>query len=379
MCTRRPGLLWRDARPRGFTHAIAVALAAYAGWCSERPLDPLACAKLPNCCRAGEAPHPGPRGPQPRDTLLDLEARPLYSDTSSFLGQRAWASFLAWCCLSLSFDPLPTFHSCPPLLAMALRGFGNFLYRTGGSLQTYRYAIVAGQRLNWCMRGQLGPAWELVSRWERLQPIRHRTPIPEVILKSLVVLAWFKGFKRWAACTLLDYFGLARIGEVLRATRLHLLLPEDHCSALQVVFLKLEGPKSAARGGPKVQHLRIDEPLAVALVAKALGILDSDDKLYPFGPSAFRARWDFLLSHFGLNNQKELTPGGLRGGGAVWAYHRGLNVGDIQWRMRLRHQHTLSYYLQEVAAINSLLAAGSDARHTLQCSAQLFPFLAASG
>ena len=57
----------------------------------------------------------------------------------------------------------------------------------------------------------------------------------------------------------------------------------------------------------------------------------------------------------------------------------GLNVGDIQWRMRLRHQHTLSYYLQEVAAINSLLAAGSDARHTLQCSAQLFPFLAASG
>eukprot|EP00439_Symbiodinium_sp_Y106_P074686 s1878_g14.t1 len=113
---------------------------------------------------ACSAPHPGPQGPQPRDPLLDLEARPLYSDTSSFLGQRAWASFLAWCSLSLSFDPLPTFHSCPPLLAMALRAFGNFLYRTGGSLQTYRYAIVAGQRLNWCMRGQLGPAWELVSR-----------------------------------------------------------------------------------------------------------------------------------------------------------------------------------------------------------------------
>ena len=102
----------------------------------------------------------------------------------------------------------------------------------GGSLQSYRYAIVAGQRLNWCMRGQLGPAWELVSRWERLQPVRHRTPVPEVILKSLVVLAWLKGFRRWAACTLLAYFGLARIGEVLRATRLHLLLPEDHCSVL---------------------------------------------------------------------------------------------------------------------------------------------------
>ena len=140
-------------------------LAAYAGWCSD-----------PNCCRAGEAKHPGPRRSQARDPLLSLEARPLYSDTSSLLG--------------------------------------------------------AGQRLNWCMRGQLGPAWELVSRWERLQPVRHRTPVPEVILKSLVVLAWLKGFRRWAACTLLAYFGLARIGEVLRATRLHLLLPEDHCSVL---------------------------------------------------------------------------------------------------------------------------------------------------
>ena len=147
---------------------------------------------------------------------------------------------------------------------------------------------------------------------------------------------------------------------------------------LQVVFLKLEGPKSAARGGPKVQHLKIDDDLAVALLAKALTSLDPDDRLYPFGPSAYRARWDFLLSHFGLRNQKELTPGGLRGGGAVWAYHRGLSVGDIQWRMRLRHRHTLSYYLQEVAAINSVLAAGCDARHTLQCTAQLFPFLAAS-
>ena len=375
---QKPWTSVADAHPRGFSRAVAVALACHAGWCDERPLDPLACAKLQNCCRAGEAANPGPRAPRARDLTVDLETRPLYSEASSFLGLRAWTSFLAWCAQTLSFDPLPMFHSCPPMLAMALRSFGNYLYRTGGSLQTYRYAIVAGQRINWCMRGQLGPAWELVSRWEKLQPIRHRTPIPEVVLKSLVVLAWCKGFRRWAGCTLVAYFGLARIGEILRATRAHLLLPADHCSVLEVAFVRLEGPKSAARGGPKVQHLKVDEALAVQLLGKAFSSLDSDDKLYPFGPAAYRARWNFLLGHFGLRNQQELTPGGLRGGGAVWAYHRGHAVSDIQWRMRLRHQHTLSYYLQEVAAINSVLAAGVEARHVLQCSAQLFPFLAAS-
>ena len=375
---QKPWTTVADARPRGFDRAIAVAWASHAGWTAERPLDPLACAKLPNCCRAGEASNPGPRAPRPRDVGVDLEAQPLYSQTSSFLGLRAWTSFLAWCSQTLSFDPLPMFHSCPPLLAMALRSFGNYLYQSGGSLQTYRYAIVAGQRLNWCMRGQLGPAWELVSRWEKLQPVRHRTPVPEVVVKSLVVLAWCKGYRRWAACTLVGYFGLARIGEVLRATRAHLLLPADHCSLLQVAFLRLESPKSSGRGGPKVQHLKVDEALVVELLAKAFSSLDVSEKLYPFGPAAYRSRWNFLLEHFGLKNQQELTPGGLRGGGAVWAYHRGCAVADIQWRMRLRHQHTLSYYLQEVAAINSVLAAGADARHTLQCTAQLFPFLLAS-
>ena len=160
------------------------------------------------------------------------------------------------------------------------------------------------------MRGQLGPAWELVSRWEKLQPVRHRTPVPEVVVKSLVVLAWCKGYRRWAACTLVGYFGLARIGEVLRATRAHLLLPADHCSLLQVAFLRLESPKSSGRGGPKVQHLKVDEALVVELLAKAFSSLDVSEKLYPFGPAAYRSRWNFLLEHFGLKNQQELTPGG---------------------------------------------------------------------
>ena len=284
---------------------------------------------------------PGPRVPRPRDPRVDLENRPLYSSTSHHLRLRAWTSFLAWCARSLSFDPVESFVSCPALLAMVLRSFGRYLYQRGGSLQTYRYAILAAQRLTWSIRGHLGPAWELATRWERLQPVQHRTPIPEAVVQALVVLAWAKGYRRWAGVTLLAFYGLARIGEVLKCERSHLLLPSDHLSELQVVFLKLEKAKSSSRGGALVQHLRVDDDLAVQLIAAVYSPFQIGDRLYPFGPA-------------------------------------GGSVADIQWRMRLQHQQTLGYYLQEVAALNSILDAGEDARHLLFSAAKIFPFLCAS-
>ena len=357
---------------------MALALSAYAGWTAARPLDPAACAKLPNCCRVGEAANPGPRRPANRARDGDLESQPLYSRTSEFLGLRAWAGFLEWCSSSLSFDPTPVFTCCPALLAMALRTYGNWLFMTGGSIQTFRYAILAGQRLSWSARGQLGAAWELVSRCERQQPMRHRTPVPEVIMKAMVVIGWLKGFRRWAAVTVAAFYGIARIGEVLKASRLDLLLPRDHYSDVQAIFLRLEGPKSSTRGGAKVQHLRIDEPSAVAFLDKVFGNFAAAEKLYPMSPSAYRTRWNHVLEVLGLPCKLDLTPGGLRGGGAVWAYHSGLSISDIQWRMRLKHQHTLAFYLQEVAALNSILEAGPDARHAVFSAATFFSFLVSS-
>ncbi|CAE7935443.1 unnamed protein product, partial [Symbiodinium necroappetens] len=224
-------------RPRGYETTVAMALAAYAGWTSERPLDRAACAKIPNCCRIGEASHPGPRPSAAINRSLDLESQPLYSRVSESLGLRAWASFLAWCSRSLSFDPEPVFVSCPALMAMALRSYGNWLFQSGGSLQTLRYAILAGQRLSWNVRGQLGPAWELVSRWERQQPVKHRTPA-------------FAG-------------GLA---------------------PLSLLFM---GWRESGRGGAKIQHLRVDEPIAVKILSEVFCQLEGDEKLYPFSPAAY--------------------------------------------------------------------------------------------
>ena len=64
-----------------------------------------------------------------------------------------------------------------------------------GSLKVQVHWFLAAQRLASSMKGNLGPAWEFVLRWERLEPPQHRTPAPEALLQALVVLAWFCGLR----------------------------------------------------------------------------------------------------------------------------------------------------------------------------------------
>jgi len=63
---------------------------------------------------------------------------------------------------------------------------------------------------------------------------------------------------------------LGRIGEVLGAVRKDLLLPEEDLWQQGVgAYLRLGSSKTATRGRGRVQHLRIDNPPALKLIAAA--------------------------------------------------------------------------------------------------------------
>ncbi|CAE7384983.1 unnamed protein product [Symbiodinium sp. KB8] len=364
--------------PAGFADAVALAACASARWTSARALDPSACAKLGCSCRVGEAKNPGPRRRSARP-CGDLESRPLQSQSSLFLGDSAWNSFVYWVSCRLSVDPVSVFVACPILAAMALRAYGNHLFSSGGSKHTFRYTLVGAQRALLVLMGSLGPAWELLTRWEAVEPTIHRTPVPEPLLMAMVSVGWLRGFRRWCGCALLAFYGTARIGEVLACQRKHLVLPEDlfkHCSS---IFLRLDSSKTSMRGRPRVQHVRVDDPQALALIRLAFSGLEPGEKLFPLSHAAFRTRWDRCLAALGLGQGVNLTPGGLRGGGAVACYHKGTPIADIQWRLRLKNMATLEHYLQEVSALTALSEASNDAKSNIQHAVQVFPFLVASG
>ena len=394
--TLAPALGWTvrgSSAPKGLVLDLALSVARKLSWvdsprhASRSAIRPCPLQALPLAsaiarsanARLGEAANPGPRKPQQRNRALDLESQPLLGKQTLSLGNKGWSEFLSWSVSRLSFDPLDLFSRSAPLLAMALRAYGNWLYCSGGSLYSLRHTLLAAQRMYVELRPYSRLVWELISRWERAEPPQHRTPVPEPVLKAIVSYAWMSGFRSFAGVTLLAYYGLGRIGEVIQCRRSDLLLPSDDLwDQGSAAFLRLGSSKTATRGRPRVQHLKIVDETAVLLLTQVFSALPRSQPLFSQSPAAYRYRWNKVLKALNLEVELRLTPGGLRGGGAVEAYRRGLPVSEIQWRMRLKHLHTLEFYLQELGAVSALASLNSVAASRVRAAAMCFDSLAFS-
>ena len=361
--------------PKRFAFVLAHGLARQCGWCdTRRALDIVGCARCSG--RIGEALHPGPRRARaPREG--DLEARPVQSFLTLAYEAKLWERFLSWCNTSLS-DSLLVFSLCPILAAMALRSFGNHCFSAGETLSGYRHTIIAVQRRVLGCKPYLHLAWEMVSRWEAVEPPVHRCPVPEPVIKAMTFLAASWGLHRWAAVALLAFYGLARIGEVLRSRRKDLLFPSDLLdSASDGIFLRFGASKTSTRGRPRVQHTKVTDWQAMQWISRALETVAQEELLWPGSPSAFRYRWDLLLRCLDIPHGLSLTPGGLRGGGAVHRYRAGASPGDLQWLMRLKNFGTLEHYLQELAAVTALTEVSPSGRSRIRTAASLYEVSAA--
>ena len=212
---------------------------------------------------------------------------------------KLWDEFQVWCAACLS-DSLSVFSLCPVLAAMALRAYGNHC-AAGKTLSGCRHTIIAAQRRLLGCKPFLHLAWELVTRWETLEPPVHRCPVPEPIVKAVAFLAHSWQLSRWAAVVLLAFYGLARVGEVLRCRRCDLLFPSDlldECS--DCLFLRFNESKTSTRGRPKIQHTKVTDPSARAWIQRALENVPKGELSWPGSPSAFRYRWDLVLRCLGV-------------------------------------------------------------------------------
>ena len=86
-------------------------------------------------------------------------------------------------------------------------------------------------------RPKFSPAWDLLARWEMVQPVTHRPPLPKVLLDAMISLALTWGWIRWASLTFLAFHGAMRVGEPLKAKRSDLLLPIEPSLGKRPVFV----------------------------------------------------------------------------------------------------------------------------------------------
>ncbi len=170
------------------------------------------------------------------------------------------------------------------------------------------------------------------------------------------------------------FYGACRIGEVLRAERADLLTPVDLLDPEEKIYLCIRAPKSRRRGA-NVQYTTFSNNKFASLLIQTWQHLGPRDQLFPHSPGTFRRRWDSILSHLDIQQLHRLTPGTLRGGGAVWAHKQGYGIQNLMWHMRLQHQRTLSYYLQEVMAVSILPMLSENCRENIKLLQGLLPLL----
>ena len=170
--------------------------------------------------------------------------------------------------------------------------------------------------------------WDLASRWEKAEPTQHCTPVPALV-EALVSLAWMHGWKGWCGITLVSFYGVARVGEVLRCTRAELVLPEDLMHESAAAFVLLKSSKTMCRGAATLHHLKISLPYVVELLGLIYLGAARSEPLFPGNAENYRRRWDFLLRSLQVTNEFKIIPGGLRGGGAVSFYRRGGSITDL--------------------------------------------------
>eukprot|EP00438_Fugacium_kawagutii_P032685 Skav221346 [mRNA] locus=scaffold1845:125657:130120:- [translate_table: standard] len=359
--------------PRGVCSVLAWGVLADVGLLPKRrKLDVNLCAR-DSCRRIGEAQHPGPKSrvdARPDVWLGDVQ---LLEPATVALRGRIWSQLCRW--FNETFgasDPLQWLEISPLLFVHLLVAFGHHCYEKGVSLATYRQLLAHCSKKYPQVKPVLGPAWETVSKWELQEPIQRRPPIPKPVLLAMASVALSWGWVRWTAVTLAGFFSVSRLGELLRVKRSEILTPSDLLQSEKIIYIRFSTPKTRRRGA-RIQYTTIEDAEVVRFLCKVWNGLEPTAFLYPASQSAYRSRWDAVLKALRISSEFGLTPGGLRGGGAVYLHRSGLKLTELMWRMRLQHAQTLGYYLQETVAVSLLPSLPTAVRLRVQARSEAFP------
>ena len=298
---RKSWTLVAQPYPKGVAKTIAGGIATSTGFLVERlgGFDP---SSFAFCAwrRIGEAKNPGPRG----DRTLNLDEIKLVETKTLELQGKIWRWFINWTQESLSEEAVDSLTRNPMLLSLLVKEFGCFLFKEGKPLYILRHLVVLISKQVFGIKPYLTPCWEVLSKWEELEPVIHRTPLPLAVLRAMIVVALHWNWNRFAGCLAISFFGITRPGEVLRAFRSELSLPSDRLmTGSAPVFLKIREPKSRRRGGARIQHASILDELVVSFLEVLFKKLDRKLLLYPISPSSFRRRWDCILEFLGIETQ----------------------------------------------------------------------------
>lgn len=328
--------------------------------------------------RIGEAKNPGPRRArfQGAKDPTELDRVELIRPATIAIGEKHWHIFVVWMNNLLGDETSTAVWMVPQLLATMLAAFGRHWFSIGGSLFNFRHLLIFSQRKYPILRGNMQCAWNVISKWEELEPVEHRRPLPYPIVKAMVVLALQWSWRRVAAVLLLSFHACTRPGEVLNACRRDVVLPSDlGAEPGSPCYLRILKPKPGRRGLGRVQHAKVRDALSSHILCDILGQLKPEERVFPGSGGSFRTRWNYLLLRLKIPVDCNFSPGCLRAGGTVHLYQMGAPIMDILWALRLKNLETLQHYLQEISTQVTMIDLPKECKDLIHGFVFLFDLL----
>ena len=236
--------------------------------------------------------------------------------------------------------------------------YGQHLFKSGKTYSSYSETLNMFSSVCPSLRRLLQPSWDLAVAWQREEPPEHHTAMPWQIVTAILAVAITYGWIDVAGIVALCWAGLARVGEVLEATRQDLVLPSDTGSTNRYALLTIKEPKTRYRAA-RHQTARVDQPQMLRIIVLAFGKLDRHDRLWDFSGSTLRARfrkllWAVRLSPSICPGVRDFDLGSLRAGGATWLMEMTENPDYVRRRGRWVSTKVMEIYVQEVASVTYL-------------------------
>lgn len=261
---------------------------------------------------------------------------------------------------------------------LLLERYGRELYGAGRPYNHYAETINGISARRPRIRRSLQQAWDVAYAWLRNEPPIHHVALPWQALLAILVTALTWGWVRVAGVVALSWGAVTRIGEVLSASRRHLVLPADIGNTVGYALLEIQEPKTRFTTA-RHQAARLDQPQLLVILRMAFEGLSPDQKLWPMSPQTMRTRFAKLLAANGLSGlpsglSRGIDLGSLRAGGASWLLLTSEDSELTRRRGRWISNRIMEIYVQEISSLQFLPKLPEKTKVQILSGAALFPW-----
>jgi integrase len=236
--------------------------------------------------------------------------------------------------------------------------FVNFLYQDERPLGWAGDFLSGIKRLFPRCRRHLETTGLYYKNWVKAVHRVRAFPFSPELARGVAAMALLDKQPLFAAAVLLCFVGLLRVGEVTQ-----LKAGQIKCLSNSVALISLPDSKGAQRKGSS-ESVLIREALLVQVLKHLKSNTSDADLIFSQSYRSFAASLIYYVKCFGLSHPN-LTPHGLRRGGATWHFCKFQSYDKTQEHGRWAQARTARIYIDEAMTEHGFALLPSDGQNKL--------------